>query len=149
MGDFVFNKSFVAKSSLESFLDDLAMEIQDADIGLDEYCNQGGGLDEVEVRNLQLTGTRQGGIVEGSFDVAFTEVYHNGCRDIEWTDHYSGTMNFDFNLETQEFKITHEEIQRVLSPAEQADLDEREKYDEEMPNVTNLEIVDEKKQFTK
>jgi hypothetical protein len=36
-----------------------------------------------------------------------------------------------------------------LSPAEQADLHELEKYDEEMPNVTNLEIVDEKKQFTK
>jgi hypothetical protein len=142
MGDCEPNKSFVTKSSLESFLDDLAMELQDADIGLDWYCKQGGRLDEVEVINLKLSGTRPGGIIEGSFDVAFTEVYHNGCRDIEWTDHYFGTMNFDFNLETQEFKITHEEIQRAMSPADQADLHAQENYNEQVPNVIKPEIVD-------
>jgi len=124
MGDFVYNKSFIAKSSLESFLDDLAMEIQDADIGLDEYCNQGGRLDEVEVSNLKLTRIHSNGIIEGTFDISFNETYHSGCRDIEWDDNYAGTMKFDFNPETHELKVTDEEIQKVLVEEETEEVED-------------------------
>lgn len=130
MGDYIVSKSFVIDSTLdlnshEGLVDDLSVEIQDksSSIGLDEYFRYGGAIDEVWVEDLEITGVSKNGNIHGKFSISFDESYHGGCRNITWSDTYSGTMSFVIDLETREFTVTDEEISLV----EVSDDEEEEK----------------------
>ena len=128
MGDCIVSKSFVVQSAWdsigsESFVEDLSLEIQDkaSSIGLDEYFRYGGAIDEVLVDGLKLTGISQNGIIKGTFGIEFRESYHGGCRDIEWSDTYAGTMSFDLDPNSRELTVTGESIRLVaVSDEEEA-----------------------------
>src|SRR5665213_1839927 len=85
-----------------------ALHKNERSLPLLDYCSQGGSpAFDGDVEFSDLDYDYQGdGIVCGTFHISFKETYYNGCRDIEWTQAHSGTMDFSLNLKKDELEIT-------------------------------------------
>jgi len=104
-------RKFVGKNT---FSDELGAEIQSHPdkIGLDEYFQDGGSFGETSVEDLTLEINSRTGMITGSFSVSFTESYYNGCKDIDWSNNFSGTMDFELDPNSWELTITDEDIHK-------------------------------------
>ena len=122
--------SFTIKRALgsvgtDAFADELLDEIQenDSNLELDFYCQNGGYVDEVTVEDISINEPNEDGIVSGQFSISLSESYHAGCRDIEWTENYNGTMSFNIDLTTGLLEITGEKIERVYDEEEHEEVE--------------------------
>lgn len=120
MSDFVV-KTCLAYWKTSKFKEELADEIAQhgCDLSLDEFCDKGGSPDTyVEIEELDFEESEPD-FIEGSFSIAFTESYYNGCKDIDWIQKYSGTMSFEMNIATGEITITGSDISEVEEDTEE------------------------------
>jgi hypothetical protein len=87
------------------------------DLPLDRFCTNGGWGDEPEFHEVDVTDFSTDS-VNGTIELTFTESYHSGCRDIDWTEGHSAAFDFVFSRETGELELTGGIPKRDYEPDE-------------------------------
>jgi hypothetical protein len=94
----------------KQLIDELETELNERahELKLDEpYCKDAGSIGEVCIMNLAVESFRdEADDLGGTFIIDFEESYYSGCKDLSWSNKWSGTAQFCLNCTTGFMKFT-------------------------------------------